>query len=107
MEHTPSEGGDKAANKYQICSYASYLVRHHGSGAFVPFGMFAVSVTKLCKWLTLILACFCLLIQIFQELKDDKMAQGFKKALNKKEGIVAIGGTSEISSEGTQHSISG
>ncbi|XP_037531340.1 plastin-3 [Nematolebias whitei] len=43
---------------------------------------------------------------IFQELKDDRMAQGFKKALNKKEGIVAIGGTSEISSEGTQHSIS-
>uniref|UniRef100_A0A7N6FIR4 Plastin-3 n=1 Tax=Anabas testudineus TaxID=64144 RepID=A0A7N6FIR4_ANATE len=43
---------------------------------------------------------------IFQDLKDDRMAQGFKKALNKKEGIVAIGGTSEISSEGTQHSIS-
>nr|XP_020451141.1 plastin-2-like [Monopterus albus] len=43
---------------------------------------------------------------IFQELKDDRMAQGFRKALNKKEGIVAIGGTSQISSEGTQHSIS-
>ncbi|XP_034453358.1 plastin-3-like [Hippoglossus hippoglossus] len=43
---------------------------------------------------------------IFQELKDDRMAQGFRKALNKKEGIVAIGGTSESSSEGTQHSIS-
>uniref|UniRef100_A0A8C7YCT1 Calponin-homology (CH) domain-containing protein n=1 Tax=Oryzias sinensis TaxID=183150 RepID=A0A8C7YCT1_9TELE len=40
------------------------------------------------------------------EMKDDRMAQGFRKALNKKEGIVAIGGTSEISSEGTQHSIS-
>ncbi|XP_041846134.1 plastin-2-like isoform X2 [Melanotaenia boesemani] len=39
-------------------------------------------------------------------MKDDHMAQGFRKALNKKEGIVAIGGTSEISSEGTQHSIS-
>ncbi|XP_061642853.1 plastin-2-like isoform X2 [Phyllopteryx taeniolatus] len=39
-------------------------------------------------------------------MKDDRMAQGFRKALNKKEGIVAIGGTSEISSEGTQHSIS-
>ncbi len=46
-------------------------------------------------------------IQIFQELKDDEMAKGFRKALNKKEGIVNIGGTSEISSEGTQHSISG
>uniref|UniRef100_A0AAQ5YM22 Plastin-3 n=1 Tax=Amphiprion ocellaris TaxID=80972 RepID=A0AAQ5YM22_AMPOC len=43
---------------------------------------------------------------IFKDLKDDKLAQGFKTALNKKEGIVAIGGTSEISSEGTQHSIS-
>uniref|UniRef100_A0A4W6FYK7 Plastin-3 n=1 Tax=Lates calcarifer TaxID=8187 RepID=A0A4W6FYK7_LATCA len=43
---------------------------------------------------------------IYQELKGDRLAKGFKKALNKKEGIVAIGGTSEISSEGTQHSIS-
>ncbi|XP_051915370.1 plastin-2-like isoform X2 [Hippocampus zosterae] len=39
-------------------------------------------------------------------MKDDRIAKGFRKALNKKEGIVAIGGTSEISSEGTQHSIS-
>ncbi|XP_077388367.1 plastin-2-like isoform X2 [Festucalex cinctus] len=39
-------------------------------------------------------------------MKDDRMARGFRRALNKKEGIVAIGGTSEISSEGTQHSIS-
>uniref|UniRef100_A0A673CMN4 Plastin-3 n=1 Tax=Sphaeramia orbicularis TaxID=375764 RepID=A0A673CMN4_9TELE len=43
---------------------------------------------------------------IFGDLKDDRMAKCFKKALNKKEGIVAIGGTSEISSAGTQHSIS-
>ncbi|XP_049898121.1 plastin-3-like [Epinephelus moara] len=43
---------------------------------------------------------------IFKDLKNDKMAQSFKVALNKKEGILAIGGTSEISSEGTQHSIS-
>ncbi|XP_015245083.1 PREDICTED: plastin-3-like [Cyprinodon variegatus] len=43
---------------------------------------------------------------IFQEMKDDRMAQGFRKALSKKEGVVAIKGTSEISSEGTQHSIS-
>uniref|UniRef100_A0A8C6K6I8 Plastin-3 n=1 Tax=Nothobranchius furzeri TaxID=105023 RepID=A0A8C6K6I8_NOTFU len=48
----------------------------------------------------------CVCVCIFQEMKDDRMAQGFRKALNKKEGIVAIGGTSEISSEGTQHSIS-
>ncbi|XP_053179180.1 plastin-3-like [Scomber japonicus] len=43
---------------------------------------------------------------IYKDMKDDRLAQGFRKALNKKEGIVAIGGTSEISSEGTQHSIS-
>lgn len=43
---------------------------------------------------------------IYEDMKDDRLAQGFRKALNKKEGIVAIGGTSEISSEGTQHSIS-
>uniref|UniRef100_A0A8C6K556 Plastin-3 n=1 Tax=Nothobranchius furzeri TaxID=105023 RepID=A0A8C6K556_NOTFU len=49
---------------------------------------------------------FLATLMIFQEMKDDRMAQGFRKALNKKEGIVAIGGTSEISSEGTQHSIS-
>ncbi|XP_068570316.1 plastin-3-like [Cebidichthys violaceus] len=43
---------------------------------------------------------------IFKEMKDDRMSQSFRKALNKKEGILAIGGTSTISSEGTQHSIS-
>lgn len=43
---------------------------------------------------------------IFQDLKDSRMAQGFRKALNKKEGIVAIGGTSKSTSEGTHHSIS-
>ncbi|XP_061901288.1 plastin-3-like [Entelurus aequoreus] len=43
---------------------------------------------------------------MFQDMKDDHIGQAFRKALNKKEGIVAIGGTSEISSEGTQHSIS-
>lgn len=55
-------------------------------------------------WLSSLL---CVHIQIFQDMKDDCMAKGFRKALNKKEGILAIGGTSEISSEGTQHSISG
>ncbi|XP_076746833.1 plastin-3 isoform X1 [Maylandia zebra] len=51
-------------------------------------------------------ACVCIYIQLFKELKDDRIAQSFRKALNKKEGIVAIGGTSELSSAGTQHSIS-
>lgn len=35
------------------------------------------------------------------------MAKTFRKVLNRKEGILAIGGTSELSSEGTQHSFSG
>lgn len=35
------------------------------------------------------------------------MAKTFRKVLNRKEGIQAIGGMSELSSEGTQHSFSG
>uniref|UniRef100_A0A8C5GLX6 Plastin-3 n=1 Tax=Gouania willdenowi TaxID=441366 RepID=A0A8C5GLX6_GOUWI len=42
---------------------------------------------------------------VYLNQKDCRTAK-FKEALNKKEGILAIGGTSEISSEGTQHSIS-
>ena len=45
--------------------------------------------------------------QIFQELKNGEIAKSFRKAINRKEGILAIGGTSEQSSEGTQHSFSG
>ncbi|KAG7251153.1 hypothetical protein CRUP_030069, partial [Coryphaenoides rupestris] len=48
----------------------------------------------------------CLLQQIFQELKNGEIAKSFRKAINRKEGILAIGGTSEQSSEGTQHSFS-
>ncbi|KAM7159723.1 plastin-3 isoform 1-T4 [Macrochelys suwanniensis] len=43
---------------------------------------------------------------IFQELKSSEIAKTFRKAINRKEGICAIGGTSELSSEGTQHSYS-
>ncbi|XP_056295985.1 plastin-3-like isoform X1 [Pseudoliparis swirei] len=43
---------------------------------------------------------------IFTEMKDDRASLSFRKALNKKEGILAMGGTSVISSVGTQHSIS-
>ncbi|KAI1902710.1 hypothetical protein AGOR_G00018820 [Albula goreensis] len=43
---------------------------------------------------------------IFQELKSSDIANSFRKAINRKEGILAIGGTSELSSEGTQHSFS-
>ncbi|XP_062331937.1 plastin-3-like isoform X2 [Osmerus eperlanus] len=45
-------------------------------------------------------------ISIFHELKGDNIAKTFRKAINRKEGILAIGGTSELSSVGTQHSFS-
>ncbi|XP_063287996.1 plastin-3 isoform X2 [Pelobates fuscus] len=43
---------------------------------------------------------------IVQELKSSDIAKTFRKAINRKDGICAIGGTSELSSEGTQHSYS-
>uniref|UniRef100_A0A7N8Y326 Plastin-3 n=1 Tax=Mastacembelus armatus TaxID=205130 RepID=A0A7N8Y326_9TELE len=43
---------------------------------------------------------------IIQELRGSAIAKTFRKVLNRKEGILAIGGTSELSSEGTQHSFS-
>ncbi|XDV36775.1 hypothetical protein PO909_006501 [Leuciscus waleckii] len=45
-------------------------------------------------------------LSIFQELKSSDIAKSFRKAINRKEGILAIGGTSELSSAGTQHSFS-
>ncbi|XP_043997232.1 plastin-3-like [Gambusia affinis] len=45
-------------------------------------------------------------LSIVKELKGSQVAKTFLKAINKKEGILAIGGTSELSSEGTQHSYS-
>ncbi|XP_054610393.1 plastin-3-like isoform X1 [Dunckerocampus dactyliophorus] len=45
-------------------------------------------------------------LSIVQELKGSEIAKTFRKAINRKEGITAIGGTSELSSEGTQHSFS-
>ncbi|XP_076878912.1 plastin-3 [Brachyhypopomus gauderio] len=45
-------------------------------------------------------------LSIFQELKGSQVAKTFRKAINRKEGILAIGGTSELSSAGTQHSFS-
>lgn len=43
--------------------------------------------------------------EMFRDLKSDSMASVFKSALKQKEGIVSIGGTSEISSAGTTHTI--
>ncbi|KAM7397768.1 hypothetical protein PAMA_005883 [Pampus argenteus] len=45
-------------------------------------------------------------LMIIQELRGSEIAKTFRKAINRKEGILAIGGTSELSSEGTQHSFS-
>lgn len=52
--------------------------------------------------------CFTfILFQLMQELKSKDISKTFRKIINKREGITAIGGTSSISSEGTQHSYSG
>lgn len=45
-------------------------------------------------------------ISVFHNLKSSDVAKTFRKAINKKEGICAMGGTSEQSSVGTQHSYS-
>nr|XP_010350183.1 plastin-1-like [Saimiri boliviensis boliviensis] len=45
-------------------------------------------------------------VSLMQELKSKDISRAFGKIINKKEGITAIGGTSSISSEGTQHSYS-
>ncbi|XP_040907123.1 plastin-3 [Toxotes jaculatrix] len=45
-------------------------------------------------------------LSIVQELRGSEIAKTFRKVINRKEGILAIGGTSELSSEGTQHSYS-
>lgn len=49
----------------------------------------------------------CTPFQLMQELKSKDISKTFRKIINKREGITAIGGTSSISSEGTQHSYSG
>ncbi|XP_044525391.1 plastin-1 [Gracilinanus agilis] len=46
-------------------------------------------------------------VSLMQELKSKDISKTFRKIINKKEGITAIGGTSAISSEGTQHSYAG
>uniref|UniRef100_A0A8C8DCD3 Calponin-homology (CH) domain-containing protein n=1 Tax=Oncorhynchus tshawytscha TaxID=74940 RepID=A0A8C8DCD3_ONCTS len=44
--------------------------------------------------------------KVVHGLKSTEVAKTFKKAINKKEGIYAVAGTSEQSSSGTQHSYS-
>ncbi|XP_074047253.1 plastin-1 [Macrotis lagotis] len=43
-------------------------------------------------------------VSLMQELKSKDISKTFRKIIMKREGITAIGGTSAISSEGTQHS---
>nr|XP_035952230.1 plastin-1 isoform X1 [Halichoerus grypus] len=43
-------------------------------------------------------------VSLMQELKSKDISRTFRKTINRREGITAIGGTSSISSEGTQHS---
>uniref|UniRef100_A0A8C6NYJ2 Plastin-3 n=1 Tax=Nothobranchius furzeri TaxID=105023 RepID=A0A8C6NYJ2_NOTFU len=45
-------------------------------------------------------------LAVRKTLKGSQVAKTFRKVINRKEGILAIGGTSELSSEGTQHSYS-
>ncbi|KAM9349008.1 plastin-3-like [Symphorus nematophorus] len=45
-------------------------------------------------------------LAIVQDLRGSEIAKSFRTVINRKEGILAIGGTSELSSEGTQHSFS-
>lgn len=47
------------------------------------------------------------LFQLIQELKSKDVSKSYRKSINKKLGITALGGTSAISTEGTQHSYSG
>lgn len=47
------------------------------------------------------------LVQIYQELKSKEFSETFKKTITRKDGIRSFGGTSGVSSEGTQHSYSG
>ncbi|XP_077979294.1 plastin-2-like [Glandiceps talaboti] len=44
-------------------------------------------------------------VAMYSSMKSKEVAQTFKKALSKKEGIEAKGGTSQASSEGTTHSL--
>uniref|UniRef100_A0A8B9BUZ4 Plastin 1 n=2 Tax=Anser TaxID=8842 RepID=A0A8B9BUZ4_9AVES len=45
-------------------------------------------------------------VSIIQELKSKDVSKSYRKSINKKLGITALGGTSSISTEGTQHSYS-
>ncbi|XP_018608868.1 plastin-1 [Scleropages formosus] len=45
-------------------------------------------------------------VSMYQELKSQEVRESFRKAITRRDGIRSFGGTSGISSEGTQHSYS-
>ncbi|XP_068435955.1 plastin-1 [Clinocottus analis] len=45
-------------------------------------------------------------VSIYQELKSQELSESFRKTITRRDGIRSFGGTSENSSEGTQHSYS-
>uniref|UniRef100_A0A9J7XRX9 Plastin 1 (I isoform) n=2 Tax=Cyprinus carpio TaxID=7962 RepID=A0A9J7XRX9_CYPCA len=45
-------------------------------------------------------------LQIYQELRSKEVRETFRKCISRRDGIRSFGGTSRISSEGTQHSYS-
>ncbi|XP_040285881.1 plastin-1 [Bufo bufo] len=45
-------------------------------------------------------------VLLYQDLKSKDVSRTFRKSINKRLGITALGGTSAISSQGTQHSYS-
>ncbi len=46
-------------------------------------------------------------VQIYQELKSKEICLTFRRSITRRDGIFSFGGTSDNSSEGTQHSYSG
>ncbi|PIO37678.1 hypothetical protein AB205_0055150, partial [Aquarana catesbeiana] len=46
-------------------------------------------------------------VALAQELKSKDVSRTFRRSITRKQGITALGGTSSISSQGTQHSYSG
>ncbi|XP_020494368.1 plastin-1 [Labrus bergylta] len=43
-------------------------------------------------------------VSVYQELKSKELSESFRKTITRRDGIRSFGGTSQISSEGTQHS---
>lgn len=85
--------------------------QHKYVGARFAYVNSCINVLKMEDFNTVVVSISLLLshffLQIVQELRGSEVAKTFRKVLNRKEGILAFGGTSELSSEGTQHSFSG